>query len=146
MWTESEIRQELDRLNRIQPFWHSIRLPYGLYTIDRNGEERLNHNEVKWRRIKEFIDPTGKKVIDVGCNEGFFSIEMVKAGAEEVFSIDINAHRIEKAHFVMDLLDMRKIRLQQMNIFDFEVERDGEFEYRPGPWSFASCPGSLYPS
>lgn len=46
----------------------------------------------KWERIvKSHIpDVRGKRVLDLGCNNGLFSIELAKMGAAEVIGIDRN--------------------------------------------------------
>lgn len=128
MWTKEKIKKELERLNNLQPFWHSIRLPFGIFTAERNGEKRLNYNELKWVRIKNLIDPAGKRVLDIGCNEGFFSIEMIKAGAREVHAIDINEHRIEKANFVINVLGISGISLHQNDIYKITDLNLGKFD------------------
>lgn len=127
-WTKEAIEQEIERLNKIQPFWHNIQLPYDLFTADRNNDERLNYNETKWRRIKDIISPKGKRVLDVGCNEGFFSIEMIKSGAREVHAIDINEHRIAKAGFVLDVLGVSGITLHKKNIYQIDELHLGTFD------------------
>jgi SAM-dependent methyltransferase len=42
-------------------------------------------------------DMTGMRVLDLGCNEGFFSIEAAKRGAEKVIGIDLSEHFFAKA-------------------------------------------------
>ena len=63
-------------------------------------------NLVKLERLKDIfslIQLGGKSVLDVGCNEGFFSQYMSHEGAN-VQGIDIDPLRIEKARFVRSLL------------------------------------------
>ena len=60
-------------------------------------------NLVKWERIKPLIDEIGlegKRVLDIGCNEGYFSIQMHKAGAKSGLGFDISDLRLKKARFV----------------------------------------------
>src|SRR5690349_24757747 len=49
-----------------------------------------DYPEVKWQRFAHAIpaDLSGKSVLDVGCNAGFYSIEMKRRGAERVVGID----------------------------------------------------------
>ena len=43
-----------------------------------------DYPEVKWRRFAKAVpkDLTGQSVLDVGCNAGFYSIQMKKRGAD----------------------------------------------------------------
>ena len=45
---------------------------------------------VKWRGFAHAIPPdlTGRTVLDIGCNGGFYAIEMKRRGAERVVGID----------------------------------------------------------
>src|SRR5215208_4426819 len=43
-------------------------------------------------------DLEGKRVLDIGCNEGFFAIEAKNRGAAEVIGIDGDGAAIERAH------------------------------------------------
>src|SRR4051812_41859926 len=45
---------------------------------------------VKWRQLSRHIpaDLTGKSVLDIGCNGGFYSLELKKRGARRVLGID----------------------------------------------------------
>jgi tRNA (mo5U34)-methyltransferase len=60
-----------------------------------------DYPEVKWRRFASSIpnDLTGKTVLDVGCNAGFYSIQMKRRGAERVVAIDTDEHYLAQARF-----------------------------------------------
>src|SRR3982750_3291388 len=60
---------------------------------------------VKWRRFRHAIpqDLTGKSVLDVGCNAGFYSIEMKRRGAERVVGIDSNEGYLAQARFAAEV-------------------------------------------
>jgi SAM-dependent methyltransferase len=61
---------------------------------DRPGGSKSNE---KLARIKLPADLTNKRVLDLGCNEGFFCIEAKKRGAAYVLGIDRNKKSIEAA-------------------------------------------------
>lgn len=43
----------------------------------------------KWARVKDAIEPlAGRKVLDIGCGNGYFALQMSKAGAEYVIGVD----------------------------------------------------------
>lgn len=119
MVTKQFIESEVKRLGEIQPWWHDFELPQGIRTIDRSRNElRLNHNAVKWHKLRSLIDFRGKSVVDLGCNEGFYCQEAVRLGAAHVVGVDIDAHRIEKATFAANVLGMEEIQFVQASAYD----------------------------
>jgi tRNA (mo5U34)-methyltransferase len=43
----------------------------------------------KWDRVRDAVEPlTGRKVLDVGCGNGYFALQMSKAGADYVIGVD----------------------------------------------------------
>lgn len=51
----------------------------------------------KLAAIKMPKDLTGKRVLDLGCNEGFFSLEAKRRGAAEVIGIERNSKHLGPA-------------------------------------------------
>src|SRR4051812_39599687 len=51
-----------------------------------------DYPRVKWNRFAHSIpaDLSGKTVLDIGCNGGFYSIEMKRRGAARVVGIDFD--------------------------------------------------------
>jgi ubiquinone/menaquinone biosynthesis C-methylase UbiE len=47
--------------------------------------------------IIEMLQPDGKTILEVGCNEGFVSRALEEAGAKEVIAIDSSKAMVEKA-------------------------------------------------
>lgn len=60
-----------------------------------------DYPQIKWRRFSFAIpeDLTGKSVLDVGCNAGFYSIQMKRRGADRVVAIDTDDKYLEQARF-----------------------------------------------
>ncbi|MEN3328197.1 MAG: tRNA (mo5U34)-methyltransferase [Acidobacteriota bacterium] len=60
-----------------------------------------DYPEVKWQRFSSSIpdDLTGKSVLDVGCNAGFYSIQMKRRGADRVVGIDMDEKYLDQARF-----------------------------------------------
>src|ERR1044072_3089239 len=60
-----------------------------------------DYPSVKWERFSSAIpdDLRGKSVLDVGCNAGFYSIQMKQRGADRVVAIDTDEKYLEQARF-----------------------------------------------
>jgi tRNA (mo5U34)-methyltransferase len=80
---------------------------------------------VKWREFERAIpaDLSGKTVLDVGCNAGFYSIEMKRRGARRVLGIDSDETYLAQARFAAEVLGV-EIEFKQMSVY--EVARLGE--------------------
>jgi tRNA (mo5U34)-methyltransferase len=80
---------------------------------------------VKWRCFADAIaaDLRGKSVLDIGCNAGFYAIEMKRRGAERVVGIDDDATYLAQARFAAEVCDV-DIELRQLSVYD--VARLGE--------------------
>ncbi len=126
-------------MGKIQPWNHSIELPFGVRTA---SDEQVSHgkNLIKWSRMTEHVHTVGlkgKRILDVGCNEGFFSLRMIEQGAAEVVGIDADNRRIQKAQFVADVWAIDNVSFEERNIFDESFKELGHFD-------FVLCMGFLH--
>ena len=73
-----EIHRKVEALG---PWFHNIEL-HGVATAPNHflGD----YPRVKWRRFADALpaDLSGRTVLDIGCNAGFYSIEMKRRGAD----------------------------------------------------------------
>jgi tRNA (mo5U34)-methyltransferase len=74
---------------------------------------------VKWRRFSRSIpvDLSGRSVLDIGCNAGFYSIEMKKRGADRVLGIDCDEDYLAQARFAAEVCGA-DIEFMQMSVYD----------------------------
>lgn len=57
----------------------------------------VSNSKRKLERLKIPADLTGKRVLDIGCNEGFFCAEFARRGAREVVGVDRNKPALDFA-------------------------------------------------
>ena len=64
-----------------------------------------DYPSTKWRGFRDAIptDLTGRSVLDIGCNGGFYSIEMKQRGARRVVAIDTDEDYLSQARFAADV-------------------------------------------
>ena len=74
---------------------------------------------VKWRRFADAVprDLTGKTVLDIGCNAGFYSMEMKRRGAARVVGIDSDDEYLEQARFAANVKDL-DIEFRRLSVYD----------------------------
>ncbi len=86
------------QIAELAPWFHNLHLPDGAQTAP---EHPLgDFPTTKWRQIEPFIAPdlSGWRVLDVGCNAGFYSFELARRGAE-VTALDIDTHYLAQARW-----------------------------------------------
>jgi tRNA (mo5U34)-methyltransferase len=108
-----EIRRDAAALG---PWFHNIVLE-GVPTAP---EHFLgDYPNVKFRRFADAIpaDLAGKSVLDIGCNGGFYSIEMKRRGAERVLGIDYDEDYLAQARFAAEVLGL-PIEFAKMSVYD----------------------------
>ena len=81
----------------------------------------------KWKYIIErsLPDLQGKRVMDIGCNNGIFCIQMARMGAREVFGIDSDKtwpNWMEQARFVKEALEWRCNTKYPITYIDSDME------------------------
>ncbi len=84
---------------------------------------------VKWKHISSAIpeDLDGATVLDIGCNGGFYCLEMKKRGAGRVLGVDVDERYLNQARFAAETLGM-EIEFEKLSVYD--VDRiAGQFDY-----------------
>ena len=110
--TEDEIRR---RVAELGDWFHNLDL-HGVKTAPNHflGD----YPEVKWRRFAHALptDLSGKSVLDVGCNAGFYSIEMKQRGAERVVGIDTDEMYLDQARFAAKVKEL-DIEFRNLSVY-----------------------------
>ncbi|MFZ5718083.1 MAG: TIGR04290 family methyltransferase [Pseudomonadota bacterium] len=73
----------------------------------------------KWRRFAHAIpeDLSGRSVLDIGCNAGFYSIEMKRRGADRVLGVDFDDRYLEQARFAAEVKGV-DIEFRRHSVYD----------------------------
>jgi len=108
----------------LAPWFHNLHLPNGAQTAP---EHPLgDFPTVKWRQIAPFIAPdlTGWRVLDIGCNAGFYSFELARRGAL-VTAIDIDAHYLAQARWAAREYGLHhRIEFRQGSVYELSGARE----------------------
>jgi tRNA (mo5U34)-methyltransferase len=104
------------RIEELGPWFHNIELD-GIFTAP--DHFLGNYPQVKWRRFADAIpsDLTGKSVLDIGCNAGFYSLEMKRRRAEHVLGIDFDDAYLAQARFAATIADL-DIEFRKLSVYD----------------------------
>jgi len=64
----------------------------------------------------------GKRVLDVGCNSGFFAIQCALLGAGDVVGIDARPELVDQANFVRSVVGLENVRFRVLDFWDMNPE------------------------
>src|SRR5437588_3822407 len=79
----------------------------------------------KWRQFENAIpaDLTGKTVLDIGCNAGFYALRMVRRGAGRVVGGDSVPGYLAQARFAADVIGA-DIEFRQLDVYKIAALRE----------------------
>jgi tRNA (mo5U34)-methyltransferase len=72
-------------------------------------------------------DLSGKRVLDIGCSEGYFSFEAERRGAREVIAIDSLPDSVRRFNIVRDA-KQSNASAYLVNVYDLDPEKLGTFD------------------
>jgi tRNA (mo5U34)-methyltransferase len=118
-YTVSEIRR---RVAELGPWFHNINLE----GVETAPDHFLgNYPTTKWAAFAHVVprDLRGQTVLDIGCNGGFYSIEMKRRGAGRVVSIDTDPFYLRQAQFAAEVSGV-DIEFRQLSIYNIAELRE----------------------
>jgi tRNA (mo5U34)-methyltransferase len=99
---ENPLGREIEALG---PWFHNLHLPDGTETA--SSHHFGDFPAFKWRQIAPHIpdDLTGRHVLDIGCNAGFYSFEFARRGAT-VIGLDVDEHYLRQARWAAEKMHL----------------------------------------
>ncbi len=112
-WTESSVKKKIAEL---APWFHNMEL-MGIPTAP--DHFLGDYPRLKWSRFRDVIpeDMRGMTVLDIGCNAGFYSMEMKSRGAERVLGIDWDEDYLNQARFAADVRGV-DVEFRKLSVWD----------------------------
>jgi tRNA (mo5U34)-methyltransferase len=110
-------RVPADDIERLGPWFHNLHLPDGRQTAP--DHPLGDFPSVKWRQIEPFIARNLEhwRVLDVGCNAGFYSFELARRGAD-VTALDIDRRYLRQARWAAERYGLAdRIEFRQGSVY-----------------------------
>ncbi len=111
----SELRS---RVEALAPWFHNIDLGDGVVTAP--DHFLGDYPRFKFERFAHALpaDLSGKTVLDIGCNAGFYSVEMKRRGAARVVGIDSDDRYLAQARLACTALGFDNIEFRNLSVYD----------------------------
>jgi len=137
-WTAEAIRERVAEVS----YWHyAFDLGHGIVTPPGHGDvvRQKQRHAYLFPPLLSLTDGSldGLTVLDLGSNQGFWSIEAARAGASSVLGVEGRAEHVAAARFVADVLDAPNVEFETLNVFSPELAERG-------PFDVVFCLGLLY--
>jgi tRNA (mo5U34)-methyltransferase len=118
-YTVEQIRH---RVAQLGPWFHNLSLD-GVKTAP--DHFLGDYPAIKWASFQHIVpeDLSGASVLDIGCNGGFYAIEMKRRGADRVLAIDSDPFYLEQAKFAAEVC-ATPIEFRRLNVY--QVAEIGE--------------------
>lgn len=119
--TPEQLRREVDRL---APWFHNIDLGHGIHTAP--DHFLGDYPAFKFERFADALpaDLTGKSVLDIGCNAGFYAVEMKRRGADRVLGIDSDDRYLAQARLATEALGFTGVEFRNLSVYDVGALRE----------------------
>jgi tRNA (mo5U34)-methyltransferase len=104
--------------DELGPWFHNLHLPDGTQTAPDHWLG--DFPSFKWRQLAPHLpaDLSGWRVLDIGCNAGFYSFELAQRGAR-VLGVDVDVHYLAQARWAVGQFGVQeRVEFRQMQVYD----------------------------
>ncbi len=112
-----ENRELKEKIDALGPWFHNMDLG-GVPTAP--DHFLGDYPNLKFQRFAPHLpaDLSGKSVLDIGCNAGFYSMEMKRRGADRVVGIDSDDRYLAQARLAAETLGHDNIEFRNLSVYD----------------------------
>ncbi|ESR25300.1 TIGR04290 family methyltransferase [Lutibaculum baratangense] len=113
------------KIEELGPWFHNLHLPGNIETAP--DHMFGDFPRYKWEQIAPHIpaDLTGWRVLDIGCNAGYYSFALAARGAT-VLGIDTDEHYLRQAQWAKEVKGADTVEFRQGSVY--EAGRFGAFD------------------
>jgi len=108
----------ISAIEELKPWFHNLHLSNGAQTAPDHPLGDFPAN--KWRQLASHLPAnlTGWSAVDIGCNAGFYSFELVRRGAM-VTAINVDGHYLQQARWAAREFGLEeRITFKQMQVYE----------------------------
>jgi len=119
------------KITTLGPWNYLIEFEPGVFSMPRLHWQGIWHNIVVQDYITRTLsglltqicgqDFSELSIIDIGCNEGWFSLVLSRLGFKKVLGIDGNTHNIKKAQLVKDHFQLDNVEFLCADVHEFHT-------------------------
>lgn len=107
-----------EAVSDLGPWFHNLHLPDGTQTAP--DHFLGDFPAYLWAKLAPHLPQnlSGWRVLDIGCNAGFYSVELARRGAH-VTALDVDPHYLAQARWIVQQFGLeQQIELRQLQVYD----------------------------
>ena len=111
------------RIGKLGPWFHNMDLG-GVPTAP--DHFLGDYPRVKFKGFAHALPPDleGRSVLDIGCNAGFYALEMKRRGAGRVLGIDSDEDYLAQARFAAEVSGLPDLEFAKLDVYDVGALRE----------------------
>ena len=122
---------ELDESAMRKGWFYPLTLPDGR-TLPSTHDGRVDAiHHTRARMLDAFVaeqfggDVARRSAIDLACHQGYFSIQLARAGFGRVTAVDARAEHVEDAALLARIYEFENLQTRQADVFTLDAENSG---------------------
>ena len=119
------------RIAELEPWHYRIEFEGGISTPIPDANEQNRHEQRRRYFFDALLQVTGgslqgMRVLDLGCNAGYWASLAMEADAEFLLGVDARDHQLDQARLVFEAkgIDPSRFRFEAANIFEHDFRED----------------------
>jgi tRNA (mo5U34)-methyltransferase len=115
-------------------WFYSFELPDGSTTSSHHDSEIMAIHDTRWQMLQSCMDErlgqdrSGLTVLDLASHQGWFAVNMARAGFSSVLGIDARESHVEDSQLIRDIYGLDRLSFRQGDIHNLESEHLGPFD------------------
>ena len=107
---------------------HRIELSPGVWTTAEGGDDPLDAESTRILVDRAGGSLAGKRVLDVGCLEGGYTVTFARLGARESVGLDIRESNLQRCRFLQEQLGLDNVRFVKQDAKTVSPDTLGTFD------------------
>lgn len=115
-------------------WFYSYDLPDGSSTSTYHDADIHVIHDTRWQMLEDYLDRylgtdrRGLSALDLASHQGWFAVNMVRAGFSPVLGVDARQSHVDDATLISDIYGLDQLSFQQGDIHDQGSEKLGKFD------------------
>ena len=115
-------------------WFYSYELPDGSVAPTTHGSEIQLIHDTRWAMLDRCLDErigedrAGMSALDLASHQGWFAVNMVRAGFGRVLGIDARSSHVEDSSLIANVYGLDQLAFRQGDIHDQAAESTGKFD------------------
>lgn len=115
-------------------WFYSYQLPDGSTVPTYVGNEINSIHDTRWQMLQSCLDErlgndrSELTVLDLASHQGWFAVNMARAGFSSVLGIDARESHVEDSRLIRDIYGLEQLSFRQGDIHDLDQQQMGQFD------------------